>query len=247
MRIEITTPYLLQYRTNEVISLVKMMVNRYKEETDLPEVLAKQVAKLEEWNTKLEKEYKKKRKNTLTGEMAILDKERKAKIKAVKWFLESQQFRESPEKVEAATYLLTKYRQDGKSIERANYTKVTSLLEELTGLWLSDAQTLKHLQTLDIVDWVQNIQNINESFFQKKFERTLRENWKGNCYPLKVEVKALYEKLLRDTFSFIYIAEGDHPFVNVIANIDGFIKKHNLSYNIRQGIKKSKKRREGQG
>lgn len=241
MKIKMTTPYLLQYRTSEVILLMEVVVNIYKKVETLPETLHKKLEALEfEWN-RLRKEYRHGRGHELTKKVEKLDKERKGKIKAIRWFLESQLYRESEVKVQAAKILLARYRKICNHIERKNYHESTALISILTQNWMQVPRYSSAVETLGITAWVENVFQVNEDFFNCIGERTISQEKKGNCYPIKLRVKALYEDLIDSTQAFVYISQGDHSYQYILETVNKSVKKINTSYNIRQGIRKSKK------
>lgn len=243
MKTKITTPFILQYRTYEVIDLMGSVVRLYKSSENLDTLLVTRVSELEQILESLKEEYQKKRGHFMTKEIEKLDKERKGKIKGVRWFLESQQYRESEEKVKAAGQLMISYRRICKKLEQENYNEATATISKLMRLWTKDPSLMAAADVLDIRGWIENIQQVNEEFNHKLYERTTKKERKQNSYPIKLRIKAAYEALIRDTSAFIFLADGNHPYDILLAEVNQVVKKFNTSYNIRQGIRESKKRK----
>lgn len=241
--LELYNPFLLRYKNDDFIDFMRMVLAIYKSEDVKDEVLMFRINKLQEMYDTISEEARKRKGHYLTPKTQELDVERRSKIKGVRWFLESQQYRELKQNVVAAKILLDDFKRFGKKIERARIKLATALISQILMRWTTEKDLKAAVQTLGIQGWLENISEVNADFNQMHFQKMNKSDKRSNLYPMKQKAKVLYETLTRDTLAFIYLAKGDHPYEAIIEALNNLTKRYNTNYKIRQGIRKSKKRK----
>lgn len=245
--IKLFNPFLLRYKNGEFISFLGVVLGLYQTKNIDHEVLIEHLQKLQEIYETISNESKKRKGHYLTPEAQKLNAERRNKIKGLRWFLESQLFREMKDHVQAAEILLDDFKTFGKKIDRAKINDATWMIDRLLSRWKATENLRVAVHTLGIEGWLQNIWQVNHDFNDLRRNKMKVGDKRSNLYPMKQKAKLIYEALTRDTMALIYLSKGVHPYEDIILSLNSLIKRHNTNYKIREGIRKSKKRREGKG
>ncbi|SFE13996.1 DUF6261 family protein [Thermophagus xiamenensis] len=180
--------------------------------------------------------FKPERGSDLTPLLEEADERRDAAINGLLALLDAYLNHANSQKRDAAMLLLNEASPYGRGISRLNYQSETSTIDSLINKWKGSAECMTAFETLGITDWLEELENANQTFRQYYLER-LKEDANSpeiKLKDLRKEMTDLY-RLLTNHLEVQANISDDPLYDEVIRAINELNERYNRLVIARQG------------
>lgn len=224
----LNNPTLFNYRHGEFLQFMKNVLNVYAQFDTTALMLADKTSKLQIATDFLDEVFQPQLASELTPELSNLDARRDKALMGIKIYLESQLYREEPERLKAAQNLLANYASHGDRIDKLSYQQETAVLHAMLRDWNED-QLQHDKETLEITHWVDLLEVINKDFDHKYVKRAQETAPPAEIEDKRAKLREAYNDLTQDTIAYSRVAADKAPYLKIINMLNGLIDDYNLA------------------
>lgn len=167
--------------------------------------------------------------NLVTEELMNMDDERDDLFNGLRYSVEAALRHPQPAMQLHARVLENSLNQFGTGVTNLDYNTETGVIHRLVNDWKTEADLKQAMEALGLTEWVNKLEEVNNSFREKYLARTKQEG-AGPLKPFgeeRQETVALYYKL-RDYLDSLYVLnEGADPYGALTNEINALIDKYN--------------------
>jgi Family of unknown function (DUF6261) len=226
----ITTANLEKYRNGDFIQFVNNVLQIVPEPVAAQLLVASQRATLNTLSTQFNDAFQPLIGNELTPEIANLDVKRDDCVTGIKLFLEAHLVHYQENKRNSAFILLDVMQSYGDRIHKLRYQLETATIDALIHNWESNHPT--HLQTLNLIDWKNQLKQYNQDFNNLYINRTLQlaEVENGVMVALRTDATTAYRTLKSHIEAHALINPSD-TYNQVMAQMSTLVEQYNTAVN----------------
>lgn len=164
------------------------------------------------------------RRITLTEKLKPLDVKRLNILRGIKKFLAAEIDRDHPERAPHAAALSESFSQFCDGISRFSLQHKTVLIDKLLNALNTEAPLIKAIEILNIQDWVNELTVQNEAFYSNYFDKAKSKSQRIQANIMKERIKAIYDKLVMDINSLVWIAEDKEKYDPLVKELNNIIE-----------------------
>ncbi len=185
----------------------------------------------------LEELFMPERSNPNTEDIIALDLRRDKAINGITAYAQSLTYHFDATTNVAATVLANYFSGYGSGIARENYTSETAILTNIVTDLTNKPNLSAAVATLQLIDWVTELDTANQAFNQKYLART-QEAATASTDTMKakrLEAANAYYDLRNNLDAYFTITKGAEPFATTINQLNALIDQYNKLITGRSG------------
>ena len=163
----------------------------------------------------------------LTSELQELDIRRDKALMGIKNMLQSCQYREEEEVVEAAGLLLDSYNSFDQRIDKLPYQQQTAITHAFIKEVKEKEKLSSTLETASIAQWFTLLEELNNSFDETYVERSKASLPPANIQEKREAIQELYTSLTADIEAYARVAENKEAYLPLIEDLNALIDDYN--------------------
>lgn len=178
---------------------------------------------------------------TFNGELKPLDDARIYAVRGLRWFLQSEVYRDRPDRSKHAKMLLQSFNQHCDDISRASFEHKTICITKMMDEWQTVPVFMEAIKALNAESWVEDVTNHNTIFNEKYLEKAESAEREVKTSQLRANLRAVYEEITKDTLALARVAPDKEVYEALVKSLNNVVSIKNESVEKRRSKRKKAK------
>ncbi|MBK6565082.1 MAG: hypothetical protein IPG18_07740 [Saprospiraceae bacterium] len=218
---------LARYRAGEFIQFMTTVTDLYQKFEHKSPHLDNRIRELQDKVQVMQTFFMENKKESLNKKLKPFDRRRMNTLRGLKTYLDSEIYREHPDRFNHAKTLLTSYYQYCTRIRKLSLQHKTAIISKMMAAWTSEPNLIESLNALDANYWITELIERNEMFYSHYFDKTRTRVNVVNSQILKEGIREVYDKLIMDINALAWIASGNNVYEPLIRELNNIIEINN--------------------
>lgn len=234
----IKNPFYAKFRGPEFLQLMTSVLDVYKKHQSSSTTLSTRIDTFENAIKSMRQVLNESKGETAISELSPMDKKRIKAVRGLRWFLQSEVYRERPERLKHAEVLLKNFNQHCDDIGKASFQHKTICIDKMLEEWKTEPMYIDAVKAIQAESWVEDLAQHNAVFYEKYMDKAESTDRELKTIERRAMIKVAFEDLTTDTFALARVAPDKEVYEALVKSLNNVINMNNDTVSRRRSRRK---------